>query len=200
MRPRDVIVTPTWNWHDHGKKGAEEVGGDDGPVIWLDGLDLPNFVHFPVHFVEHYASARYPAEDAESSPIVFPWAAMQEKLDAPGQGVWTKASYLKKDGSEISRIIGASAERLDPEAQSPLVQETASCVYHVIQGSGYTAINEVNLKWKAGDTFCVPAWHKYQHFADGSKVYLYRFDDKPMLTALGFYRQATDDIESLVSD
>jgi len=99
MKARDVIVTPTWNWHDHGKKGAEEEGGDDSPVIWLDGLDLPSFVHFPVHFVEHYASPRYPAEDAEESPIVFPWAAMQERLDK-GEGEWVSEPYLKADGRE----------------------------------------------------------------------------------------------------
>jgi hypothetical protein len=23
-------------------------------MIWLGGLDLPNFVHFPVRFVEHF--------------------------------------------------------------------------------------------------------------------------------------------------
>lgn len=40
MKRGDVILTPTWNWHDHGKDGS-------GPMIWLDGLDLPNFVHFP---------------------------------------------------------------------------------------------------------------------------------------------------------
>jgi gentisate 1,2-dioxygenase len=32
----DVILTPTWNYHDHGKDGS-------GPMVWLDGLDLPNF-------------------------------------------------------------------------------------------------------------------------------------------------------------
>ena len=45
MQRGDVILTPTWNWHDHGKDGS-------GPMIWLDGLDLPCYRHFPVHFVE----------------------------------------------------------------------------------------------------------------------------------------------------
>lgn len=34
MLPGDVILTPSWNWHDHGNN-------NDEPVIWLDGLDLP---------------------------------------------------------------------------------------------------------------------------------------------------------------
>ncbi|CEI61616.1 hypothetical protein FVEN_g9302 [Fusarium venenatum] len=200
MRPRDVIVTPTWNWHDHGKKGSDEEGGDDQPVIWLDGLDLPSFIHFPVHFVEHYASPRYPAEGFEESEIVYPWDRMQSALDASSDD-WVSRPYLKKDGAEIGRIIGASAERLLPGASSPEIQETSSAVYHVIEGSGSTKVGDSILKWKQGDTFCIPTWHKYQHYAGTeSKVYLYRFDDKPMLRALGFYRVDGVNVETYVSE
>jgi gentisate 1,2-dioxygenase len=81
------------------------------------------------------------------------------------------------------------------------VQETASSVYHVISGSGYSDIDGQKVEWRQGDTFCIPSWHKYQHFAKPDEtVYLYRFHDKPMLTALGFYRVAGLDTESLVSD
>jgi gentisate 1,2-dioxygenase len=94
MNRGDVILTPTWNWHDHGKDGS-------GPMIWLDGLDLPNFVHYPVHFVEHYQESRYPAEDVDTaaSPIVFPWARMKEALDGV-EGEWAMRPYLRADGSE----------------------------------------------------------------------------------------------------
>ena len=34
MSPGDFVITPTWGWHDHGNLGA-------GPVVWLDGLDIP---------------------------------------------------------------------------------------------------------------------------------------------------------------
>ncbi|KAL4723060.1 hypothetical protein ACLX1H_010301 [Fusarium chlamydosporum] len=200
MRPRDVIVTPTWNWHDHGKKGADEEGGDGQPVIWLDGLDLPSFIHFPVHFVEHYTAARYPAEDYEESDIVYPWSKMQPKLDASPKP-WVSEPYLKTNGAEIGRILGASAERLLPEATSLEIQETSSAVYHVIEGFGSTRVGDQVLEWKQGDTFCIPAWHEYQHRAGTrNKVYLYRFDDKPMLKALGFYRVAGVGVETYVSD
>ncbi|OAR02359.1 hypothetical protein LLEC1_02450 [Akanthomyces lecanii] len=188
MHPGDVITTPTWNWHDHGKKGADE-GGDEDPVIWLDGLDLPNFIHFPVHFNEHYSAARYPATDVDDSPIVFPWKDMLAKLDsAPGS--WAAVPYLHADGSEVSRVIGASAERLDKGAESPVRQETSSSVYHVIEGSGWSKIGDRTLHWQRGDTFCIPAWYKYKHFANREKegVYLYRFDDRPMLKSLGLLR------------
>ena len=98
-------------------------------------------------------------------------------------------------------MIGASAERLDPGATSPRIRETASSVYHVIEGSGSSDISGTTLKWKQGDTFCIPAWHSYQHSADEDRVvYLYRFDDKPMLKSLGFYRVEGVDVEKYVSD
>jgi gentisate 1,2-dioxygenase len=94
MQRGDVILTPTWNWHDHGKDGS-------GPMIWLDALDLPLFQFFPVHFVEHYKDSRYPAEDIDTSqsPIVFPWVGMKERLDGV-KGSWAEQRYLKADGSE----------------------------------------------------------------------------------------------------
>ncbi|PKS07194.1 hypothetical protein jhhlp_005794 [Lomentospora prolificans] len=214
MQRGDVILTPTWNWHDHGKDGS-------GPMIWLDGLDLPNFIHFPVHFVEHYNSPRYPAEDVDSntSPIVFPWTKMKADLDKSTQS-WVCIPYLKEDGSEseswlnpvlevdktltftlVSRILGTSASKLMPGTSSPKVQETASSLMHVIEGAGYSEINGKKYMWEKGDTFCIPAWHEYQHFAnDGEPVYLYRCHDMPMLKALGFYRTAEMDVETLVSE
>lgn len=92
MQRGDVILTPTWNWHDHGKDGS-------GPMIWLDGLDLPQFRHFPVHFVEHYKDLRYPAEDIDTddSPIVFPWAKMKARLDG-AQSDFASEIYLRQDG------------------------------------------------------------------------------------------------------
>jgi gentisate 1,2-dioxygenase len=185
MTRGDVIVTPTWNWHDHGKDGS-------GPMIWLDGLDLPQFQHYPVHFVEHYAEPRYPAVDVDTqkSPLVFPWIRMKADLDSEG-GSWVHKPYLHEDGSEVSKIIGGSAERLDANALSPRRRETSSAVYHIISGSGYSLLGDDKIEWKAGDTFCLPSWIPYQHFASDETVYLYRFDDKPMLRALGFYRDET---------
>ena len=94
MQRGDVILTPSWNWHDHGKDGS-------GPMIWLDQLNLPTFKLFPVHFVEHYNEARYPAQDvdSEASPLVFSWKMMQKRLDS-AKGDWVRERYLKANGEE----------------------------------------------------------------------------------------------------
>jgi gentisate 1,2-dioxygenase len=95
---------------------------------------------------------------------------------------------------KVTKTLGAAAERLDAGATSAALQETASSVYHVYAGSGYTDVDGRLLRWKQGDTFAVPAWSKYQHTAsqDG-RVYLYRTHDKPMLKALGYYRVANQE-------
>ncbi|PSN59353.1 RmlC-like cupin [Corynespora cassiicola Philippines] len=195
MSRGDVILTPTWNWHDHGKDGS-------GPMIWLDGLDLPLFQFFPVHFVEHFSSSRYPATDIDKSqsPIVYPWATMKSLLDA-APGPWTRKTYRKRNGGYVSKTLSASAERLDGGTSSPARRETTSCVYHVISGKGHSVIGEQRFEWKEGDTFCVPSWFRYEHFAEqgAERVYLYRFDDRPVIEALGFYRWEGMNTESLVN-
>ena len=123
MKRGDVILTPTWNWHDHGND-------ESGPMIWLDGLDLPNFVHFPVHFVEHYQSPRYPAEDinTSTSPIVFPWERMQADLDKE-DGAWAQKRYLRDDGNEGKNITArASAPVSDTPSLTIRLQSARSWV------------------------------------------------------------------------
>ncbi|KAH7119952.1 gentisate 1,2-dioxygenase [Dendryphion nanum] len=186
MAKHDVILTPTWNWHDHGKDASSS-----GPMIWLDGLDLPSFIHFPVHFVEHYKEKRYPAEDVDSeeSDIVFKWEKMKGDLDED-RNDWAAKIYRKVDGSYVSKTLSPSAERINADCSSPPRRETTSSVYHVIFGTGHSVIDGEKLQWKPGDTFCIPSWHRYQHFAGQEQtVYLYRFDDRPMIEALGFYRE-----------
>ena len=84
--------------------------------------------------------------------------------------------------------LGASAERIEKQKSSPQFRETTSAVYHVVFGQGFTIVNDKRLDWKQGDTFCIPSWFKYQHFALENTVYLYRCDDLPMLRALQLYR------------
>ena len=97
----------------------------------------------------------------------------------------------KADGSNLSLIIGCSAERLEAGHTAPLRQETASVVYHVISGSGSIQIGQNVLYMEQSDTFCVPAWMKYEiRASDTAPLYLYRYDDRPMLEALGIYRNA----------
>jgi gentisate 1,2-dioxygenase len=46
MHKYDLILTPQWCWHDHGNE-------TDGPMIWLDGLDIPLVQELDASFAEH---------------------------------------------------------------------------------------------------------------------------------------------------
>ena len=50
MEPGDFIITPAWTWHDHGSES-------DGPVVWLDGLDVPLVTFLHAGFREQHESA-----------------------------------------------------------------------------------------------------------------------------------------------
>lgn len=55
LRRGDVVVTPTWHWHDHGNES-------DAPIIWLDMLNLPLFRYARVHYAEGFSEKRYPSK------------------------------------------------------------------------------------------------------------------------------------------
>jgi gentisate 1,2-dioxygenase len=46
MQPGDFIITPKWAFHDHGHDGQ-------GPMVWLDGLDIPTIRFFDAGFAEN---------------------------------------------------------------------------------------------------------------------------------------------------
>ncbi|EGW35561.1 uncharacterized protein SPAPADRAFT_146934 [Spathaspora passalidarum NRRL Y-27907] len=191
MERGDVILTPRWEWHDHGKQG-------DGPMIWLDGLDLPMFQAIPVNFAEHYKEERYPAETVEHSNIKFPWKITQDYLDSV-EGDYAIYNYTQGDDKkDLSTIVTAQAERINAGKTSEWRQENASFVFHIYEGKGHTVIQEENgeetiLTWEGKDTFCVPSWKKFRHVNEGSETaYLFSFNDSALLKNLNIYRSATN--------
>ncbi|KAH8881043.1 hypothetical protein GQ53DRAFT_889019 [Thozetella sp. PMI_491] len=67
-------------------------------------------------------------------------------------------------------------------------RHTAFAMRFIIEGSGKTRTGDKEYTLSKGDKFCISSWYPYQQFADPGPdpCYLYRFDDKPMLTALEF--------------
>jgi gentisate 1,2-dioxygenase len=60
MKPGDFIITPSWTWHDHGHEQA-------GPVVWLDGLDIPLIRFLDAGFAENGSAAMQEVTKAEGS-------------------------------------------------------------------------------------------------------------------------------------
>jgi gentisate 1,2-dioxygenase len=53
MRPFDLVLTPNMQWHDHGNP-------TNGPMIWLDGLDIPTVRLFDASFAERLPEKVHP--------------------------------------------------------------------------------------------------------------------------------------------
>lgn len=208
MKPGDLIITPSWNWHDHGNEGQTN-------VIWLDGLNIPLFKHIPVDFTEHYGklerrSGWIPADieveeiygvntheskivsDDVASDMKFSWAKTQAKLDASG-GSYATEEYLLPDGKPVSTTIGAFATRVGAGKSSRQIQETSGNIFQVHSGRGYTEVTspdgeKYTLQWSKSDSFCIPSWYRFQIFAGSEDAYLFSFSDKPMQVTLGYWR------------
>jgi gentisate 1,2-dioxygenase len=180
MERGDLVLTPSFEFHDHGN-------ASNRPMIWLDGLDLPLLHLIPVNFAQAYRERQYPsAPGPVPSRLRYPWAEMQTRLDA-ASGPFVLCDYAQREtGGPISPTIGASALRIDAGATSGRIRETTGGIYHVYEGSGSTRVGDRTLAWTRGDTFCIPLWTPYEHRA-AERSYLFRFDDRPVHDALGWY-------------
>jgi gentisate 1,2-dioxygenase len=183
MEPGDMILTPSWSFHDHGKEGA-------GPMIWVDGLDVPLMTYLRIQFFEEWKEARFPSlELTGPSNLRYPWSEMERSLRAE-PGAYALVPYLQRVGGQaISRSLGAYAERIDAGTSSPVRQSTVSHVYVVRSGRGRTIAGSKTIEWEPGDTFAIPTWEAFHHEALDGTAYLFAMHDRPLIDALGYYQE-----------
>lgn len=152
-------------------------------------ISLPS-EHYEHEYGSLYHESKVVSDD--EADMKFPWEKTQAKLTA-ARGDYARQEYLLPNGKSISTTIGAYATRVAAGKASAPIQETASNIFQVHAGKGYTEVTspegqKYTLKWGKSDSFCIPAWHRYQIFAEGEEAYLFNFSDKPMQVALGFWR------------
>ncbi len=170
MRPGDFIITPSWTWHDHG-------GSDDGPVVWLDGLDIPTIRFFDAGFAENATARSQQVERAEgtsfaryghnmapvrhdapfgaTSPIFsYPYARSREALDhlerhAPVDP-WdgVKLRYVNPlTGGWPMPTMATFMQRLPAGFAGKPWRQTDGAVYSVVEGHGRIAIDAGERQW-----------------------------------------------------
>lgn len=122
MNYGDFIITPNWEWHDHGNDTPD-------PIFWLDGLDVPVVQFFDASFAEHLgedqqeitkpqgdSTARYGANmmplgyetTKPTSPIFnYPYERSREALQAMrARDEWDPAHGLKMRYANPSTAAG----------------------------------------------------------------------------------------------
>ena len=210
MHPGDFIITPSWQWHDHGND-------TDDPVIWLDGLDIPLVQALDASFAEHLgvveqpvsrptgdSLARYGANllpvdhrpTGLASPIFsYPYSRTREALETlrrngdPDAWHGHKMRFVNPvTGGFAMPTIGTFMQLLPAGFDGRPYRCTDATVYTAIEGEGRTQVGDQTIEWSARDVFVVPSWSPVRHHASGDAV-LFSFSDRPVQQATGLFRE-----------
>ena len=159
MRPGDFIITPSWTWHDHGSSAP-------GPVVWLDGLDIPMIRLLDAGFAENdvrksqtvsraegtsfaryghnMAPLRHDPPFGATSPIFsYPYERSREALHALERGApvdaWdgVKLRYLNPLTGGFPMPTMATFMQLLPAGfDGKPYRQTDGAVFSVVEGEG----------------------------------------------------------------
>jgi gentisate 1,2-dioxygenase len=212
MKPGDLVLTPSWAWHDHGNETNER-------VVWFDGLDLPLIQSLEAMFFQMYDVPQVPLtrphNDSEhlhghaaisptwvkekpmSSPLlIYSWDAaygalmsMQDHDGDPFEGI--KREYTHpQTGGPLLPTMACYIQLIRAGAKLKAHRQTGSAVYYVERGHGETVIDGVRYVWGKGDVMVMPSWAVREH-ANTSKsedAILFSISDVPVLEKLGLHK------------
>jgi gentisate 1,2-dioxygenase len=210
MHEGDFIITPSGTWHDHGNES-------DGPVVWLDGLDIPIVTLLDASFAERYpeeaqgatrplgdAAARYgsgllPVEASSGGPaspvFSFPYARTREALDRLRTSAAVDACHGIRmkyanplDGGYALPTIATFIQLLPRGFRGAAHRSTDATVFCVAEGEGRTEAGEETFTWGPRDTFVIPSWCPRRHETEEEAV-LFSFSDRAVQEALGLWRE-----------
>jgi gentisate 1,2-dioxygenase len=218
MEPGDLILTPSWAWHDHGNETKER-------VVWMDGLDIPLIASLEAMFFQFYNEQQVPArrpanasqsmygraqlnptwvkEKSKSSPLLlYSWKQTWEALDAlradegsPFDGIALEYRH-PQTGGPVLPTMSCWIQLLRPGEHAKAHRHTGSAVYYVVRGSGMTVIDGQRFDWSKGDIVALPPWalHEHANASAQEDAVLFSIQDGPVLKALGlFYEEAYDE-------
>lgn len=215
MYPGDFIITPSWDWHDHGNEG---IAGSTEPVVWLDGLDIPLVRFFDAGFAENDSSAvqhvgkpegnsfarfgynmapvRHTHTSATSPIFSYPYARSREALtrlqrdEAADAWQGWKLRYINPlTGGSPMPTMQTYLQLLPAGFSGKTHRGTDGAVYSVVEGRGTAVIDGQRFDLQPQDTFVVPSWARLSLEAEGDLV-LFSFSDRPVQEAIGIHREA----------
>jgi gentisate 1,2-dioxygenase len=218
MQAGDFVTTPNWAWHDHGNETDQPMmwlDGLDMPFILAlnamfyeeysssTGADIQPVVKELDDSQRRYNRGLRPTHDAfkgNYSPVLnYRYAEVRETLhlldrsgDATSEEDGVMLDYVNPlTGGPTLPTIAAHAQLIRSGEHTRAVRDTASRIYHVLEGRGTSVIGGVRMNWEQGDTFCAPTWMWREHLVDASSgaAVLFSFDDAPIQQPFGLYRR-----------
>jgi gentisate 1,2-dioxygenase len=214
MREFDLVLTPGWQWHDHGN-------ATDRPMIWLDGLDIPTVRHFDAGFAEPLGQpvhpetappgdtrARYghnmrpmPGSIADRRPsrqplFHYPYADWRSALETMARSAQIDPHLghalefrNPADGGPVMPTISAQVRFLPAGFATMPRRSTDGTVFVVVEGAGVATIGGQIWPLTQRDVIVVPSWHELRVQADRDLV-LFGFSDRAAQEKLMLYREA----------
>jgi gentisate 1,2-dioxygenase len=211
MSAGDLVLTPSWTFHEHHNSG-------DAAMMWLDVLDLPLVTALDAIFYEDGPSdtvhvttppssrseRRYgagpgllPVRGDEKRPaasplLAFRWADTDRALRAqlaqePGPARIRFADPTT--GGDVMPTMRCEMFRYPAGFTSSPARQTGGRVGCVLHGSGAVTIGGQRFSVAPGDILAVPSWHPLTVAAD-EEIDLFVTSDAPVLDVLGLYREA----------
>lgn len=210
MHPGDFIITPSWEWHDHGNDTPD-------PVIWLDGLDIPLVQALDASFMEHLGAVEQPVTrpvgdslarygsnllpvdhraTGMTSPVFsYPYARTREALETlrrngePDPCHGYKMRFVNPvTGGFAMPTIATFMQLLPRGLATQPYRSTDATVFTPVEGEGRTHIGGTVIEWSARDVFVAPSWATVRHEASSDAV-LFSFSDRPVQQATGLFRE-----------
>lgn len=206
----DFVITPNWEWHDHGNDTAD-------PIFWLDGLDIPVVQFLDASFAEGLGEdqqeitrpqgdsrARYGANmlplgyerSVPTSPIFnYPYDRSREALEQMRRHEeWDPCHGLKMrysnpvDGGWAMPTIGTCLQLMPAGFHGLPYKSTDATVHVCVEGRGRTKVRGTMIEWSPRDIFVVPSWHAITHETQEDAV-LFSYSDRPIQEKLGLFRE-----------
>ena len=193
MAPGDLVINPSWAWHDHGNEGSAE-------VTYLNVLDVPLVTGLGCTFYDH----DYWKEGDASKTIQTVRKTYDHSTDIysaggimPQVGDRTEKPYSpqliyrydhvrpaldRMTSSDFDLYDGYIIEYSNPETGGSVMptmsftlqmftggmktrrhRHTSSTIYCVAEGNGCTVVDDKRLEWNKNDVFVVPTWAWHEH-------------------------------------
>ena len=208
MEERDLILTPSWTWHEHGNETEE-------PIVWVDALDYPLMLSMQLSFFEPghgvnieprpvgftaerigFARPAWESYPEEIPQITYKWAqvwtsmqAMRGEKGSPSDGILFEYVNPLKQGPVLP-TIGCYAQMLRPGEHTKAHRHTSSAIYYVLEGEGHSVIAGTRFDWAPGDFFMIPPWAWHEHVAPAkSSGVFFVLSDKPVMDSLRTWRE-----------
>jgi gentisate 1,2-dioxygenase len=213
MNEGDLVLTPSWTFHDHEHRG-------DAPMVWLDVLDISLIRSLEAVFFEPYPRPRQTAAAiADRSFRTFGSGIMRPPNAVHRGNTSPVLAYTKARAEEALRLaaglepdpcddvmleyqnpltggpalptIGTALQMLRPGMRGKAHRHTGSVVYYVVRGEGVTVIGGRSFDWAPGDFIALPPWavHEHANRSTDREAVLFQVNDFPALKALGLWRE-----------